>query len=178
MTSFEIIQLDTKRHLNPCNPSLLGVYYDPKTCGRKSRPDHAVLVVGYGTTPENEDYWIVKNSWGSNWGEDGYFKLARNKNNHCHVAHDGVYPIFWTLLGNCFLCLLISYTNILFIIYSRKNRFYKKSLNHIVHDILIRVYICCKMLRDSISTDFHFWHLWKSHWFWAHSNANSFTFLF
>lgn len=48
--------------------------------------DHAVVVVGYGsgakdpTDPKGErtlDYWLVKNSWGEEWGENGFFKLAR-----------------------------------------------------------------------------------------------------
>lgn len=42
-------------------------------CGKDI--DHAVVIVGY--TPE---YWIVKNSWGKEWGEDGYFRIERNKN--------------------------------------------------------------------------------------------------
>ena len=53
-----------------------GVYDDPK-CG--AMPNHAVLVVGYGNE-DGKDYWLVKNSWGKDWGEEGYVKMVRNKN--------------------------------------------------------------------------------------------------
>merc|ERR1711970_225440 len=44
--------------------------------------NHAVLIVGYGHCDKhNMDYWIVKNSWGDQWGEDGYFRIVRGEDN-------------------------------------------------------------------------------------------------
>ena len=48
---------------------------NPKHCATNS-PDHAVLLVGFGTD-NGQDYWTVKNSWGQKWGEEGYFRIAR-----------------------------------------------------------------------------------------------------
>ncbi|XP_064211369.1 procathepsin L-like isoform X2 [Tribolium castaneum] len=67
-----------------------GIYYN-RTCTKTLT--HVAVVVGYGTE-KGEDYWIVKNSWGPQWGIDGYVKMARNRNNHCGIARKVTYPIF------------------------------------------------------------------------------------
>jgi len=56
--------------------------------------DHAVLVVGYGSDG-GLDYWILKNSWGTKWGEFGYIRLKRGKSGvgQCGVAVGDFYPV-------------------------------------------------------------------------------------
>ncbi|XP_071325532.1 cathepsin K-like [Trachinotus anak] len=68
-----------------------GVYYNPEN--KKNHLDHAMLLVGYGETAEGEKYWIVKNSYGANWGDNGYIRIARDRDNHCGIASEASYPI-------------------------------------------------------------------------------------
>eukprot|EP00415_Alexandrium_ostenfeldii_P002148 UN2148 len=63
--------------------------------------DHAVVLIGYGL-----DFWLIRNSWGTTWGEKGYMRLARQENNEtcgvdsgdnvcgeCGVLSNGAYPL-------------------------------------------------------------------------------------
>jgi cathepsin L len=73
-----------------------GVFYD-RSPRQVNKMNHAMTVVGFGSTRDNYgrkvDYWIVKNSFGTSWGEKGYIRMIRNMNNNCDIASDATYPI-------------------------------------------------------------------------------------
>lgn len=75
-----------------------GIYYEPQ-CST-TRLNHGVLLVGFGVDPNpidaslpGKDYYLIKNSWGVKWGMEGYFKMARNRDNNCGIATNASYPV-------------------------------------------------------------------------------------
>jgi len=52
---------------------------------------HAVEIVDYGTE-NGVDFWVIKNSWGTEWGMEGYIMMSRNRNNNCGIATQASYP--------------------------------------------------------------------------------------
>lgn len=69
-----------------------GVYYEPLCGNRVNELDHAVLAVGYGRL-HGHDYWLVKNSWSTHWGNDGYVLMSQ-RNNNCGVATASTFVTF------------------------------------------------------------------------------------
>ncbi|XP_005078487.1 cathepsin R-like [Mesocricetus auratus] len=71
-----------------------GIFHDPK-CSNDT-VNHVVLVVGYGfegNETDGNNYWLVKNSYGKQWGLRGYMKMTKDQNNHCAIASYAHYPI-------------------------------------------------------------------------------------
>jgi len=71
-----------------------GVYYDANCGNQPENLDHQVLAVGYGTL-YGQRYWLVKNSWSTYWGNDGYVLMAQ-KDNNCGVMTSPTYPLIST----------------------------------------------------------------------------------
>jgi KDEL-tailed cysteine endopeptidase len=71
-----------------------GIISDP-ACGTEL--DHGVLVVGYGTE-NGTDYYILKNSWGPGWGENGFFRIAKTDDDGpgiCGLKMQASYPTLY-----------------------------------------------------------------------------------
>lgn len=66
-----------------------GGVYSKKCSGAADNLDHCVQLVGYDNSGSNP-YWKVRNSWGSDWGESGFIRLAMGKN-QCGIADEAMY---------------------------------------------------------------------------------------
>lgn len=77
-----------------------GIYWEPNGKSDCRAYNHGMLLVGYGTDyytfDDPVDYWLVKNSFGTHWGEEGYVKMIRNYpglENNCNIACYGFYAL-------------------------------------------------------------------------------------
>ncbi|CAN6563577.1 unnamed protein product [Malus baccata var. baccata] len=71
-----------------------GGLFTDDNCGTEL--NHAVTIIGYGTTEDATPYWLIKNSWSGRWGENGYMKILRNADapeGVCGLAMQASYPI-------------------------------------------------------------------------------------
>ena len=86
------VNIEAKKYLNFIYQSLQGVF----TGDCSTELNHGVAIVGYGTTVDGTNYWTVRNSWGPEWGEQGYIRMQRSiskKEGLCGIAMMASYPI-------------------------------------------------------------------------------------
>jgi len=69
----------------------------PRMHNHWEKTTHAVLVVGWGENKEDGKFWHVKNSWGPEWGDNGYFKIPRGSD---HCAFESMAVHAEPVLGN------------------------------------------------------------------------------
>ena len=75
---YETGPLAVALNANPLQTYSSGILDKTSSQCPTSGMNHAVTMVGYGHEDSlDKDYWIIKNSWGENWGEDGYFRIRR-----------------------------------------------------------------------------------------------------
>ncbi|ONI06365.1 hypothetical protein PRUPE_5G056100 [Prunus persica] len=73
----------------------ISVAIDASGCTFQFYSNHGVTAVGYGTSSDGTKYWLVKNSWGTGWGEGGYVMMQRGipaKEGLCGIAMEASYP--------------------------------------------------------------------------------------
>ena len=83
MSLFSLVKLISQNGVNCAE--LLPAHCDIFFKQSETRYPHSVTVEGYEVDEDGMEFWRIKNSWGSAWGEDGYMKLARGLG-HCNVG--------------------------------------------------------------------------------------------
>jgi hypothetical protein len=68
-----------------------GIYFDTACMWKPQDLDHSMMLVGYGSEAGG-DYWLVRNSWSTHWGDAGYVKIARD-NHGCGAATDALVAV-------------------------------------------------------------------------------------
>ena len=83
---------------------------NPEKCSQGAQPNHAVVIIGYGVDKDGSTYWIVKNSYGEDWGESGYFRVLAGEN-LCNIENIAIYPDVinldfydWCAMEGCIKC--------------------------------------------------------------------------
>lgn len=80
-----------------------GGVYDASDCLSDGKEvNHAVVIVGFGETSDGETYWVLRNTWGTMWGEDGYMRVRRGLEPHgpCNLYLYSTYPVNLTASAN------------------------------------------------------------------------------
>jgi len=67
-----------------------GIIMADDKCSKDADPNLFVVIVGYDKDPNGEEYFLVKNNWGSEWGENGYVKISTSSENVCGILTDGL----------------------------------------------------------------------------------------
>jgi hypothetical protein len=67
-----------------------GIYQAASTCASSSSVSQGLLIIGFGRD-NGIDYWIVQNSWGASWGQNGFAKIKKGLNT-CGIAACATFP--------------------------------------------------------------------------------------
>lgn len=81
-----------------------GGIYDASDCLSDGKEvNHAVVIVGFGETDAGDKYWVVRNTWGTMWGENGYMRITRDvtsTHGPCNLYLYSTYPVNLTSSAN------------------------------------------------------------------------------